>query len=80
MRNRRHQQGLEPSDGFTLVELLLVIIILAILAGIAVIGTSSFRDGASQACSRANDRIAANVSTAQSLDPSGSYPVSGGTC
>lgn len=76
-----HRHPLDTREGgFTLVEVLLIIVVLSILAGIAVIGTAGFRGGASQACSLANSRIATNISTAQSLNPSGSYDVNGGTC
>ena len=46
----------QSEDGFTLVEVLLVIIIIGILIGIAVFGIATFRSQAELACTNANDR------------------------
>ncbi len=67
-------------DGFTLIELLIVIVILGILSGIAIFGVTQFRDDATTACTKANNRIGATVSAANGINPGGTYTSSGGTC
>jgi prepilin-type N-terminal cleavage/methylation domain-containing protein len=49
--------GAGRQSGFTLIEILVVILILGILAGIAVFGAQAFRDSARDACSTSNGRM-----------------------
>ena len=63
-------------DGFTLVELLIVMIILSVLAGIAIFGVLYVQDDAETACSDANTRIDKTVDAAPG---SGAY-AEGGSC
>jgi prepilin-type N-terminal cleavage/methylation domain-containing protein len=65
--------------GFTLVELLIVIVILGILAGIAILALGAFQSQAKTACTNANNRIDATVSAANSIGV-GSYSTDGTTC
>ena len=67
-------------SGFTLIELLMVIVILGILAGIAIFAVGQFRTDAKSSCSKANSRIAATVSAANSISSGGSYTANSGTC
>ena len=67
-------------EGFTLIELLIVIVILGILAGIAIFAVGQFQSDASNACSNANNRINATVNAAKTINPSGTYTTSGGSC
>ena len=67
-------------NGFTLIELLIVIVILGILGGIAIFAVGQFRDDAKTSCSKANSRIAATVSAANSINGAGSYTSNSGSC
>lgn len=64
------------ADGFTLVELLIVMVVLSVLAGIAVFGVLHIQDDADEACSNANTRIDRTVDAAPGT---GAY-ADGGTC
>ena len=66
--------------GFTLIELLIVIVILGVLAGIAIFAVQAFKDDATTACTKANNRINQTVSAAKSANPGGSYTTTGGSC
>lgn len=66
--------------GFTLIELLIVIVILGILAGIAIFGVTQFRQDATTACTKANNRINSTVSAANAINPGGTYSATGGSC
>lgn len=63
---KHYIQRAKQEDGFTLVELLIVIIVIGILAGIAIFGTQFFREDAAAACNDANDRITAGATAAAS--------------
>jgi type II secretion system protein G len=55
MRQRiQHLRSQKADGGFTLVELLIVIVVLGILAGIVVFGVSNFRDQAEVAVCKAD--------------------------
>jgi prepilin-type N-terminal cleavage/methylation domain-containing protein len=76
--NQTHKRMAEARDkGFTLIELLIVIVILGILAGIAIFAVSQFTGDASNACSKANDRINAGVSAANQIPGSAGYSANG---
>ena len=61
-------------EGFTLVELLLVIIIIGILIGIVVLGIATFRQQAESACTEANNRTLATAQAAYRANFPGSNP------
>ena len=62
---KRIQQARNNEDGFSLIELLLVIAILGILSGIVVFGVSTFRDQASdQACNTEKRTVQAAIDAA----------------
>ena len=48
---------LRQQEGFTLIELMIVIVVLGILAGIALFGVGTFRQDAKNSCSSSNAKI-----------------------
>ena len=70
-----------PDDGFTLVELLVVILVLAVLGGITILSVSGTRDHAVDACEKANTRVDATRDGVAAVR-GGSRPelVAGGSC
>ena len=65
-------------EGFTLVEMLIVIVVLGILAGIAVFGVSTFRDDASAASCNATKKtveVAADAFNAKTGAHAGSTQI-----
>jgi prepilin-type N-terminal cleavage/methylation domain-containing protein len=50
-------QKLEREEGFTLIELMIVMVVLGILAGIVIFATGGFQQGAENATDEANDKI-----------------------
>ena len=70
---QRTRPGQEHDQGFTLVELLIVIVVLGILSGIVVFGVAKFRSDSQTAACKAD---VATVSTAADAydAATGSYP------
>jgi prepilin-type N-terminal cleavage/methylation domain-containing protein len=71
-------------EGFTLIELMIVMIVLGILAGIVLFAVGTFDDDATASKNTANDRIcktasAAAQASASSSDNANSF-VDGGGC
>ncbi len=65
---------LRNEDGFTLVELLLVIIIISVLVAIVIFGIASFRQQAQTACTEANNRTLATARQAYMVNFPGASP------
>jgi len=77
MRTTKRRRGAVVDMGFTLVELLIVIVVLGILSGIVVFGVGQFRGDAQNAACKADlatISIAADAFSAR--DPAAAYPTS----
>lgn len=73
MGRRRKRTTRSPDGGFTLVELLVVVVVLGILAGIVVFGVGRFRADANAAACQA-DVAAVNAASDAYQAVTGSYP------
>ena len=70
---RRGRAGRAPDGGFTLVELLIVIVVLGVLAGVVLLGVGRFRSDANAAACQA-DVAAVNAAADAYQAVTGSYP------
>lgn len=73
----------KSEEGFTLIELMIVMIVLGILAGIVLFAVGAFDDQAETAKTQANDRICASAQAAADAsvaDDTANDFVDGGTC
>jgi general secretion pathway protein G len=68
-------QAKKNDEGFTLVEMLIVIVVLGILAGIAVFGVAQFRSDASAASCNATKKTVETAADAYNAK-NGAYPAS----
>lgn len=71
----KHERGASSKAGFTLVEILLVVAILGILAGVAVIGVRGRTDKANKSACRASIQAIRTAIDAYDVD-NGTYPPS----
>ena len=71
---------IRSNSGFSLIELLIVMVILGILGGITLFAVGQFKSDSETACSNNNTRINETVSGAAAAGSSGSYTASTASC
>lgn len=62
----------ESEEGFTLIELMIVMVVLGVLAGIVIFAVGGFQDSANNAKTEANDRICDTANAAWDAKTAGS--------